>query len=242
LKVIADIGSNWNTLEDCLGAVEKCKESNIDIVKFQYYTHEKLYGFPGQMPGELPKDWIPEIHKKCVEVDIEFMCSVFDPEDVEFINQFVKRHKIASSENAYSELNDTVESTGKQYLVSQGCEDIYNDCIDYNDNNYIPMACICDYPTNSYPIEDLIKNSNYKYHGLSGHGLSDHNLSPYGYELAYRFGCSFYEFHFNPLGIKGKPDECVSRSEFERPVIEPFKKKPGRKFLRPYPVIYGHLL
>lgn len=237
MKVIADIGSNWNTLDDCLKSVESCKESNIDIVKFQYYTHEKLYGFPGEMPGELPRDWIPEIHSKCEEVAIEFMCSVFDPDDVGFIDQFVDRHKVASSEKCYTKLIDLVLLKGKPLLVSQGSDDPYHDpylkCMVNNNPNYIHMACISEYPTITYPIEDLCS---YVDNGIKVYGLSDHNLSPYGYELAYRFGCSFYEFHFNPLKIVGKPDECVSRTEFYKPVIEPFKKKPGRKFLRPYPM------
>ena len=233
MKVIADIGSNWNTLDDCLKSVESCKESNIDIVKFQYYTHEKLYGFPGGMVGELPKDWIPQIAEHAKGLGVEFMCSVFDPDDVDFIDQFVDRHKVASSENAYSELIGNIALKGKQYLISNGCKDDYNDSMDYSYSNYVPMACISAYPTSSYPIEDLCS---YVDNGIKEYGLSDHNLSPYGYELAYRFGCSYYEFHFNPLKIVGKPDECVSRTEFKRPVIEPFKKKLGRKFLRPYPI------
>ena len=232
MKVIADIGSNWNSLDDCFNAVEKCKESDIDIVKFQYYTHEKLYGFPGEMAGELPKDWIPQIADHAKGLGVEFMCSVFDPEDVAFIDQFVERHKVASSENAFRKLIIEIEKTGKQYLVSHGCEDSCNDPIDYDDPNYVSMACISQYPTTTYPIEDLCSfvESRSKYYGLS-----DHNLNPYGYELAYRFGCSFYEFHFNPMKIEGKPDQCVSRTEFNRPIIETFEKKPGRKFLRPYP-------
>ena len=111
MKVIADIGSNWNTLDDSLNAIAECKKAEIDIVKFQYFTHEKLYGFPGKMKGELSKEWIPLIHKHCVEVGIEFMCSVFDPNDVEFINQYVNIHKIASSENSYAELIYLVSDT-----------------------------------------------------------------------------------------------------------------------------------
>ena len=230
MKVIADIGSNWNTLDDCFNAVDACKESGIDIVKFQYFTHEKLYGFPGKMKGELPKKWIPLIHKHCVEVGIEFMCSVFDPDDVEFLDPFVTMHKIASSENDYLKLIRAIEATAKPYLISMGCKSDDRDCT----TREIPMACIPEYPTSSYPIEQLVRLAQQAIKVDRGYGLSDHNPSEYGYELASRFGCSYYEFHFNPLKIKG-PDSAHSRTTFTKKEFPEYDRKEGRKFLRPYP-------
>lgn len=223
MKVIADIGSNWNTLDDCLECVRRSKESGIDIVKFQYYTHEKLYGYPGQMKGELPKEWIPAIHDECVKNKIDFMCSVFDPEDVPFIDQFVTIHKIASSENNYRDLFDACEETKKDVLMSMGCKDPLT-CY-----GFIPMACIVEYPTEAYPIEQLVYLIKM---GCQEYGLSDHNPSDFGYELAYRFGCAYYEFHFNPLGLDDKPDSPHSKRSFKKKEIKHIELKPGRKMLR----------
>jgi sialic acid synthase SpsE len=231
MKVIADIGSNWNTLDDSLNAIAACKKAEIDYVKFQYFTHEKLYGFPGKMKGELPKEWIPLIHKHCVEVGIEFMCSVFEPNDVEFINQYVDIHKIASSENDYLKLIRAVESTKKPYLLSQGCVMEYDRGFG-SSYRQIPMACIPEYPTDIYPIEQLVRFSKCITEDDRGFGLSDHNPSDFGYELAYRFGCSYYEFHFNPLKIKSA-DSAHSRTTFTKKDFPEYERKPGRIFVRP---------
>ena len=231
MKVIADIGSNWNTLDDSLNAIAACKKAEIDYVKFQYFTHEKLYGFPGKMKGELPQSWVEALAMRCNELEIGFMCSVFDPNDVEFINQYVDIHKIASSENSYAELIYLVSDTEKPLLISCGCKDSYNGVSIRDIHKAIPMACIANYPADTYPIEQLVALS----HDTSRcFGLSDHNPSDFGYELAYRFGCSYYEFHFNPLKIKG-PDSSHSRTTFTKKVFPEHELKEGRKFLRPYP-------
>jgi len=233
MKVIADIGSNWITLDDCLKSVEICNESNIDIVKFQYFTHEKLYGFPGEMKGELPKEWIPQIAEHAKGLGVEFMCSVFDPDDVEFLDQYVFMHKIASSENNYQDLIKAVEECNRPYLVSMGCRTN----IEFSYLSHT-MACIAEYPTGTYPIEQLTTLAN-KINGINNtpyFGLSDHNPSEYGYELAHRFGCSFYEFHFNPLKIEG-PDTLHSRTTFEKKEIKPHEVKYGRIPFRPKPKV-----
>ena len=231
MKVIADIGSNWNTLDDSLNAIAACKKAEIDYVKFQYFTHEKLYGFPGKMKGELPQSWVEALAMRCNELEIGFMCSVFDPNDVEFINQYVDIHKIASSENSYAELIYLVSDTEKPLLISCGCKDSYNGVSIRDIHKAIPMACIANYPADTYPIEQLVALS----HDTSRcFGLSDHNPSDFGYELAYRFGCSYYEFHFNPLKIKSA-DSSHSRTTFTKKVFPEHELKAGRKFLRPYP-------
>ena len=231
MKVIADIGSNWNTLDDSLNAIAECKKAEIDYVKFQYFTHEKLYGFPGKMKGELPQSWVEALAMRCNELEIGFMCSVFDPDDVAFIDQYVNIHKIASSENSYAELIYLVSDTEKPLLISCGCKDSYNGVSIRDIHKAIPMACIANYPADTYPIEQLVALS----HDTSRcFGLSDHNPSDFGYELAYRFGCSYYEFHFNPLKIKG-PDSSHSRTTFTKKVFPEHELKEGRKFLRPYP-------
>jgi sialic acid synthase SpsE len=51
-----------------------------------------------------PAEWLPLLAKECERVDIEFMCSVFIPQDVAAIAPFVQRFKVASLEAMDTEL------------------------------------------------------------------------------------------------------------------------------------------
>ena len=220
MQVIADVGSNWNTLEDCLKAIKFAAKDDIDIVKFQFYTQEKLYGgikpgAPKKRPGELPRAWIERLHEQCEKSNLEFMCSVFHPGDVLLLNEYVCCHKIASAEATHRHLIDTCVRTNKPVLVSCGCVDPRE-----LPQDVIPMACISEYPAKSLPIEDLIFMHNQMENEGIPFGLSDHCTShtDVNYEIADRMGATFYEFHYNPLNITSN-DSPHSRDKFVRPRI-----------------------
>ena len=50
-KLIADIGSNWSTDDEAKAAVIEARNVGFDIVKFQFFDSEGLYG-PGKRIGE----------------------------------------------------------------------------------------------------------------------------------------------------------------------------------------------
>jgi sialic acid synthase SpsE len=225
MEVIADIGSNWKSLEDCIKAIKFASKDDIDIVKFQFYTHEKLYGGikpgpPKKRPGELPRAWLSRLHEQCKELKLGFMCSVFHPADVLLINEYVDCHKIASAEATYKHLIDTCVRTDKPVIVSCGCVDPRE-----LSHDVIPMACIAEYPAKSLPIEDLVFLHNQLNNEGIPFGLSDHctKHADFNYEIAYRMGATFYEFHYNPLNIKSN-DSPHSREKFVRPKIAEAKR------------------
>ena len=211
--VIADIGSNWRNLDDCLEAIRIAKIEGVDAVKFQYFTHEKLYGVPGKMDGELPFECIPKLAKECKAQGIEFLCSVFDSEDIARIDPYVKMHKIASAEADYVALRTKACVTKKPVLISCGCAHRYSIPVK---RPFIPMACIAEYPTHDYPIEQILY---FKEMGCKTYGMSDHNPYGDGYQIAKRMGCSYYEFHYNPLNITS-PDKPHSIITWRRPRVK----------------------
>jgi len=209
MKIIAEIGSNWRCLDDCLRSVRVAKEVGADIVKFQYFTHKKLYGYAGTMEGELPKEYVRHIAEMCDLHGIEFMCSVFDPEDVPFINQFVMRHKLASAEIGYKALIDAMAETGKQVLVSDGCMD-YMDykCIKEKLDDVVLMKCCPEYPAKRSYLSG--------YSNTAGYGVSDHTLDIYQTPmLASDYRARYLEKHFTALPELDTPDRPHSLTPVE---------------------------
>jgi sialic acid synthase SpsE len=214
MRIIAEIGSNWRCLDDCLRSVRAAKEVGADIVKFQYFTHKKLYGYAGTMEGELPKEYVKHISGMCDLHGIEFMCSVFDPDDVPFINQFVMRHKLASAEIGYKALIDAMAETGKEVLVSTGCieageYDYLNEKID----DFILMICCPEYPAKRSYLSYYFDRSCY--------GVSDHTLDIYQTPmLANKYGAMYLEKHFTALPELDTPDRphSLTPDEFKEMV------------------------
>ena len=101
--LIAEIGHNWvPDFDTALGLIEYVKETGWDIAKFQAYDTDKI-----KQPGDtnydelkraqLSFDQLTELRDKCLDVGVEFMCSAFDVERVEWLDRLnVKRHKLAS--------------------------------------------------------------------------------------------------------------------------------------------------
>ena len=148
--IIAEVGSNWTTLDEALASIGVAKDCGADAVKFQLYSHKELYGFDDQpwttadanhpgyhmyidrfgrsfkvgdvipLMGELPREWVPQLAKKCQEVGIEFMCSAFSPQGIQFLDPYVKRHKIASAELTHDTMLRVAKASGKPLLLSMG--------------------------------------------------------------------------------------------------------------------------
>jgi sialic acid synthase SpsE len=182
LKVfsIAEIGSNWEG-DISIGKkiIKECKKSGADAVKFQMWRAEDLYPkhplFKQIKKTELSLKTAEKFKKFADSIDIEFFCSVFYPEAVDFLETLgVKRYKIASrtctlKDPLSKETLSAVNSTKKPTIVSMGMG---------GNRNYIEKSllknkttfcyCISDYPLK---IEKMNWNNVLKYIGLSDHTL-----------------------------------------------------------------------
>jgi sialic acid synthase SpsE len=138
--IIAEVGSNWRTLDDCKLSIAMAKRAGADAVKFQAFTHEALYGRTDEYLGrveqeadlqgiaraariaahELPPDWLPILASKAKDTGIEFMCSAFSPELVRAVDPYVNLHKVASAELTHLRILEAVRETGKPVILSTG--------------------------------------------------------------------------------------------------------------------------
>lgn len=208
--IICEVGSNWQTLDDCLHSIAMAKACGADAVKFQAYTRQALYGFTRSefempMQGVLPLDWLPLLKAKADACGIEFMCSAFSPELVDAVDPFVNIHKVASAELTHVRMLERLAGKGKPVILSTGASGIEDIRIALNfltsDNSrkvpVVLLYCVAAYPANEVNL-DCIPALRERFGTLVGY--SDHTTDvlsiPSG---GVSRGACVLEKHFNAL-------------------------------------------
>lgn len=193
--VIAEIGSAWrfgavgDHLSNARQAIGIAKQSGADCIKFQWTSDpRKMEQRRNVSEGSYdiltwPEKWIRFIATYCEEFEIEFMCTVFLPEDVAILNPYVKRWKVASLERNSTELLKTMEDTGKPIIVSCGASDAKRGV-------HANLHCTASYPA---PPEQLNLSVIEKY-GYEGY--SDHSCNILTGALTVACGAKIIEVHF----------------------------------------------
>lgn len=190
MKIIAEIGSNWRTFNDCLISIEKAKEAGANYVKFQLFNQFELFAPENkdeiknyiELIGTTPfldPNWIPLLAAHCKKHEIEFLCTGFSPQGYDLIDPFVNMHKIASAELTDISILNKVNSLGKPVMLSTGGSDINleikNALLYLKDVPVTIMLCTADYPARFIDFRKLdymkyVFGENYSY------GFSDHSI------------------------------------------------------------------
>lgn len=193
--VIAEIGSAWRfgstPSVQMLDAVSIAKECGADAIKFQLVSDPRKMEQRRNVPvGSYdilawPIAWLHPVAEAAEELGIELMCTVFLHEDVETLNPYVKRWKVASLECEDEELLDAIEATGKPVIISSGAMGF----------NMIPpllnasmLHCTAAYPA---PLDQLNLRA-VKCHS----GYSDHSCNVLTGAIAVACGAKIVEAHF----------------------------------------------
>jgi sialic acid synthase SpsE len=201
MKIIADIGSNFYTTSDLLRSIKVCSICGADVFKIQYLdmhgvSRSKLYD-------------LDRIKGECDEHGIEFLASVFDPMDVEVLNPYVDRWKIASCEAKHFPLLRMVERTNKPVIISTGAYDNFDHVFGvFLPENVTLLACESEYPSRRMNLKDVeIFTEMYE----CDVGLSDHSADVYTTAWAAQrlFGINVVEKHVNPLELTTTPDSGI---------------------------------
>ena len=179
--VVAEIGSNWEgSVFKAKQIIKECKDAGADAVKFQMWRAKDLYSPTHPQwnvikKSELTLDKAKNIKKIADDVGIEFMCSAFYPEAVQFLESLnVKRYKVASRtclfKDPYSiETLENKARTKKPIIISMGMGgDIKKIKKIFSKNKTIFCYCISDYPLKFTKI-NWSQAMNYD-------GFSDHTL------------------------------------------------------------------
>lgn len=240
--VVAEVGSNWTSFEDCLESIALARECGADAVKFQLFTGEALYGKKGlKIPYELPKEWLPRLKLEADKCDIEFMCTAFSPELLQLVDPFVKRHKIASCELTYDDLIVAAAETGKPLILSTGASSLkeIRDSVELFEDYFTGivvedsltiMYCIAAYP--AVPRLPAISILRQNFDGPVGFSCHSESLKP-AVRAAVHYGATVIEKHFKIRDMK-TPDagHSLMPNSFQC-MVELIKQAPKIEFPDP---------
>ncbi len=179
--VVAEIGSNWEgSFSVAKKIIKECKSAGADAVKFQMWRAKDLYdskhpNWNDIKKSELTFEKTRKIKKICDELNIEFFCSAFYPEAVNFLKSIgVKKFKVASRTCLYKdpyskEVLYEKSRTNKEIFVSMGMGGNKEKIRKIFKQNKVTFCyCISD-----YPLE--FKKINWK-NAIKFDGFSDHTM------------------------------------------------------------------
>jgi len=183
INIIAEIGSNWQgDIKLAKLHIKKAKESGATHVKFQMWRAEDLYNSSNPnwkeiKKSELKKNVAIELKNYADKIGINWFCSVFYPEAVEFLESIdTQMYKIASATSALKhkfarETIQKITKTKKQTFISTGFggkEKLAS--MKLNGKNFLYTYCIAKYPALD---NDIVWRDILNYDFFSDHTLGD---------------------------------------------------------------------
>jgi len=219
--VIAEIGNNHKgSMEIAKKMFSEAKKAGADAVKLQkrsnknLYTkdmYDQIYDHPnsyGKTYGihrdflEFNKGQYIELIKFAQKLKIEFLCTPFDFESVDFLESVkIKAYKIASADLINTPLQEYIAKKKKPIFMSTGggnykdIERAYKNITKYNKKISI-LHCTASYPADLNDMNlAVIKELKKKYKNINI-GLSDHENGIDAATIAYMLGARVFEKHF----------------------------------------------
>lgn len=210
--IIAEVGNNhegsYTLAEELIG---RAAEAGADVVKFQTIVPEKLVSVQQTARIEQLKKFqfsyeqFAGLKKVADRENILFMSTPFDPESAQFLASIVPAFKIASGDNTFFPLLETVAETGLPVIMSAGMTEL--DEI-HTSKKFIEevwrreeltselalLHCVVSYPT---PPEDagLLAIRTLEKLGCTV-GYSDHTIGVEAAVLSVALGARIIEKHF----------------------------------------------
>lgn len=179
--VIAEIGSNWEgSISKAKKIVKECKHAGANAVKFQMWRAKDLYSkdhpeWKVIKKSELTFENAKKIKKFSDKLGIEFFCSAFYPEAVNFLKSIgVNRFKVASRTclliDPYSEETLKLKAnTKKPIIISMGMGGNKKQMKKiFSKNKTTFCYCISKYPT---PMNKINWKKAIRFDGFSDHTL-----------------------------------------------------------------------
>ncbi len=181
-EIVAEIGTNWEgNLQKAKKLIKLCKEAGSDSIKFQMWRADDLYSTNNPHYEEIKKaeitfDKASKLKDICDNLKIEFFCSAFYPEAVDFLEKIgVKRYNVASwtAKLGHKFSKETLEKkakTKKPIIISMGMGGNKNKLTKMfsKNKNLIYCYCVSEYPL---PFNKINWKKAIKYNGFSDHSL-----------------------------------------------------------------------
>ncbi len=181
ITVVAEIGANWEgNIIKAKKIIRECKKSGADAVKFQMWRADDLYdtkhpSWKVIKKSELTFNQALMLKKFADKIKIDFFCSAFFPEAVDFLESInVKRYKVASrtcllKDPFALETLKKKASTKKPVIISMGMGGNKKKILKiFSKNNKTFCYCISEYPLEFKKINWAM--------ALQYDGFSDHTM------------------------------------------------------------------
>ena len=222
--VIAEGGINHNgDVETAKRQVMSAVEAGADAIKFQKIDADKFvstidhpdhYDFFKRV--ELSEDDFTDLSILARKMDIDFLCSVFDPDGVDLMEDLgVPAFKVASGELTNHPLLRKIADTGKPIILSTGMASISEiaesiECIYESGNEQLVLLhCVSTYPA---PV-DVLNLRSIRYLADIFQvpvGFSDHSLDIVLPSVSVALGAKIVEKHFTLDRGQPNPDAELS--------------------------------
>lgn len=219
--LIAEIGHNHQgNLKVALDMIKVAADCGVDAVKFQKrdnknlytkimyskpYDNENSFGLTyGEHREFLEFGWDEYAAlKKCAqESNVEFMCTAFDFESVDFLEKLgITSYKLASGDLTNTPLLEYIAKLNKPMFVSTGAatlEEIHiaYDAIHKHNNKLCFLHTTCTYPTNYEDLNLLAIKTLREEFPDAIVGYSGHDNGILASTIAYMLGATVIEKHF----------------------------------------------
>ena len=261
--IIAEVGVNHNgDISIAKDLIKKSKESGADCVKFQTFkafqivtksapkanyqlkvTDSKESQFEMLKKLELDFEAYLDLIKYCKEIEIDFLSTPYNIEDLNFLeNLGVNSYKIASGQLTEIPFIKSVAKKGKKILLSTGMG-TFSDVFDAveairseGNNDIIVLQCTTNYPSKIEDANILAMNTIKEACGVKV-GYSDHVANNFACYAAVALGAELIEKHFTlDKNMEGPDHSCsLTPSEFNEMVsgIRNIEMSLGSKIKRP---------
>jgi len=189
IEIIAELHpQHGGSIDAIFSMMLQCKTFGADMVKFQLYSSQRLFGDDRKKYAEITLPELSRIKRYADSIDLGVLCSVFDEERFYWCEQLsFSSYKIASRTFEDMALCHKVMATNKPVYVSNGFNQ--ND-FRYDGDNVHYFLCISDYPARLEDIPNCdFKNSRYM-------GFSDHTFGLTAAIASVVRGAKVVEKHF----------------------------------------------
>lgn len=153
--IVAEAGINHNgKIENAHRLVAAATNAQANAVKFQLFNSQRLWGDDRVKHLELSFADMTSLAAHCKDMNIEFMCTPFGVEEVEFLAPLVNRMKVASGCLTNRDLLKAVDKTGLPVILSTGMSEVNEilDAISMLSSDTTLLHCTSSYPCK---IEDV---------------------------------------------------------------------------------------
>ena len=206
--IIGEAGScHEGSLKNALELVGVAKDAGCNAVKFQYWSSptrmcERRHVTGAYEQGSVKESWLPLIRDEAHSCKLDFICSVYLPEDIPTLAPHVDGWKISSFEAGDEDLVGLVTLAAYQHsrlFISTGMGYI----------GTLPtlatlLHCVSAYPC---PVDQANLGAIYGAHD----GYSDHTRCVLTGGFAVSAGADYLEVHFRlDETSETCPDHCVS--------------------------------